>query len=248
MKGMLFILLVTIFGVCIACDTCENSGNEVYIFPKLPSQPPMTNEQIDAYYQLPEHVKKCLSTPALIETCLTYPQIDLVFAWVNLQTGYKHVESIFNGIQELDNRKDKALKLLDKYQSMDPNGYDTSWAPAKIGQYTFNFVYIELMLGQYEFLFSLNTDEKVVLLEECQKKYLLIKNDSEIYGVPAGTSIVCFVMARMMLNDNFKPLVDMYNSNEEYFKLVEFASSFNTSVNESVYLLSQQYFLTIKKE
>lgn len=172
MQGKLFIL-VFIFIPFLGCNhekTCEDGGNTAYVFPKLPSSPPMTNEQIDAFYQLPGQIKKCLSTPALIETCLTYPQIDLVFAWINLQTGYRHVDSIFNGLQELNTRKDRGIDLIDKYKSMDPEGYDTSWSLVQIGHYTFNFVYIELMLGQFDLLNYLGKDEKISLLEECQKK------------------------------------------------------------------------------
>jgi len=197
--------------------------------------------------QLPKQEKKCLTTPALIETCLTYPQFDLVFAWVNLQTGYMHIESIFNGIQELNNRKDKAKCLLDKYKSMDLEGYDTTWSLIEIGQYTFSFVYIELMLGQNDLLGSLSIDKKVNLLEECQRKYTIIKNDSTTYGVPAGTSIVCFIMARMMYNDNYQPLIDLYNSGEYYFDLVNYAGNYNSAVNESVFSLSQQFLIIIKK-
>lgn len=244
------LILVAILIPFLGCNhekTCEDGGNTAYVFPKLPADhPPMTNEQFDAFYQLPGQIKKCLSTPALIETCLTYPQIDLVFAWINLQTGYKHVDSIFNGFQELETRKDRAIALMDKYISMDPEAYDTTWSLVQIGHYTFSFVYIELMLGQYDFLNALSIDEKRGLLEECQKKYVIIKNDSTIYGVPAGTSLVCFIMARMMYNDNYKPLIDLYNSEEDCFSLVNYAQNLNQAVNESVYVLSQQYLLTVK--
>jgi len=247
MQSKLFIfILIAIFLSSQGCNHCENGGEEAYNFPKLPSKPPMTNEEINAFYQLPKQEKKCLTTPALIETCLTYPQFDLVFAWINLQTGYQHIESIFNGIQEFNNRKDKAQCLLDKYKSMDPEGYDTTWSLVEIGHFTFSFVYIELMLGQNDLLGSLSIDKKVSLLEECQGKYTIIKNDSTTYGVPAGTSIVCFIMARMMYNDNYQPLLDLYNSSEDYFDLVNYAGNNNSAVNESVFSLSQQFLITIK--
>jgi len=247
MQRKLFIfILIAIFLPFLGCNHCENGGDEAYSFPKLPSGHVMTNEEINEFYQLPKQEKKCLTTPALIETYLTYPQFDLVFAWVNPQTGYQHIESIFNGIQEFNNRKDNAECLMDKYKSMDPEGYDTTWSLIKIGEYTFSFVYVELILGQNDLLGSLSIDKKVSLLEECQGKYTIIKNDSTTYGVPMGTSLVCFIMARMMYNDNYQPLLDLYNSGEDYFDLVNYAENKNSAVNESVFSLSKQFLITLK--
>lgn len=64
--------------------------------------------------EIPSDILSSVSTETLVELCLNYPLVYDVFAYDNLETGFKSVSNDFNGMRELANRKDNATSLLTK--------------------------------------------------------------------------------------------------------------------------------------
>lgn len=135
----------------------------------------MTANQLNQASQLSEAEIKSMSTEELINVYLDSRFTSLILAYDNPQEGFNRARNDFNGLRELLNRADAAKTLIDYYRKMDPGVYNLHWEPAKIGRFTFYFIFIEVLLVQEEILTQLSsTDVKILLFE------LLKKNESKV--------------------------------------------------------------------
>ncbi len=189
---LLTLLLVLIYSVAL-----PQKRMEPYDFPIKPGMEEWENLQsgekrINAC-QIPNDVISSLDTQALIRTCLDYPLLPQIMAANNLQDGFQRLAAIFNGFQELLVRKNAPDKLLELYKKMNPSELDRSWSPNRLGSYTFNFTYIEIILAQDEILSKMTTTERKNLLKQALNKYerkLLISDIYSQYGLKTSAIIM----------------------------------------------------------
>lgn len=111
--------------------------------------------------QIPLTVLNDMSTASLVETIINYPLINNMFAYDNIQMGFKAVSSEFNGILELYKRDDGGKELIKKYKLMNSKSLDNR------NKITF----IEMLLSQPEIISNLNQSQKKSLLKEVNQKY-----------------------------------------------------------------------------
>jgi len=137
MKRVTLILACTLllFGQSCRDHACKDLNNGVYQYPTLPKDHQMTKDEVDAYVDLPKKVARCIKTSGLIETCMDYPYLSLIAAGSTYQSGYKLVKSQFRGLGELENRDDAPQMLLERYQTIDPLGFDPNAELVVIGRY-----------------------------------------------------------------------------------------------------------------
>lgn len=74
--------------------------------------------------QIPDNVLTSSSTKEIVEYCLNYPLIMSFFAYGTVQEGIDRVESRFNGLQELLERSDNAISILDYLEDCDLASFD----------------------------------------------------------------------------------------------------------------------------
>jgi len=247
-KWIILLLFASAVFSCKKKDPCEELVNGVYLYPQLPKDHQMTREQIDEYIDLPQDISSCISTEGLIETCLNYPELSLIDAGANPQSGYNLlIKQKFLGIRELENRPDRATQLLKKYQSVDPLGYDPNWEGIKIATYAFNLGYLEIFISQYTNLVQLTKNEKITLVELAISVYEKKKNDNINYDV-WGQAKTSAILARLMKTDNYPPFINAYTAdpNNTAWDVVDYYWSTTFEIEEIIYSLSKEYLNNLK--
>lgn len=147
--------------------------------------------------QIPESMLSTMTTEELIQAYVDNPFTTLIFAYNKSEDGLSRIYNEFNGLRELMRRKDAGQKLIEYYKNMDPGAYDVNWEPARRGQFTFTFVYIEVLLAQESILEQFSTSEVRSLLSELLKKHeLMIEHVSEHSIV--GLEMNAFSMAKLI--------------------------------------------------
>lgn len=132
--------------------------------------------QVDDYYQrlellnIPEDTLKKMNTFLLMNTCLNYPQFELLFTRNDLISGIAFMSNHFNGFRELYERKDAGKELLKKYKKMNSLEYKQFSNDSK-GNLMVEFIKIELFLGHPMIIENMNSKEKYELLNEAYNKY-----------------------------------------------------------------------------
>ncbi|MFC4873322.1 hypothetical protein [Negadavirga shengliensis] len=251
MKKIFVSVLLMSLSSLISCEfiggtsdrACRNLENGVYKFPELPENHGMTREEIDRFWDLPEDVASCISTEGLIQTLLDYPNLRLIMAGSNSpQHGYDAlIRSRFLGARELETRRDRGTKLLERYKMVDPLGYDPDWDPVDIGHYLFYQVYyVEIILSQYIHLESLSEKEKTELVAFARGIYETKRSDtkeSSVWGLATSAAI----LSRLMKMDGFQPFLDAYQPQDIRWSVVEGYWPTTFDVVEIIYELSEEY-------
>ena len=120
---------------------------------------------------IPADVLKNMTTPALAKTCLDFPLFHEVMAADNLQQGFDQLTKLFNGFQELLNRKDAGSALTQIYISMDPNDIKKEKTMVKQGDVSFKFTYVELLLAQDKIIATLSKEQRGILRKAAISKF-----------------------------------------------------------------------------
>ena len=235
-------LLLCFFFFAIGCKKkdCEETIDQVYVYPIEAAKGKTFEERIEMF-KIPEQTLHCLSTNALVKSCLDYPEFGLVWAYNSLQQGFDQVSSRCNGFDELWKRGDKFQVLYSLYQQKNPDrGNWDSYTDLENGLYLFDIIYVELIISQYEILHELSVSEKTELfqlvLDNQNKKVDLI----QYWGVP-GMETTCAILGRIMYLDNYQPLVEEYNNNEMMFRSVAEVLILDYDVVNKIMSLSEDY-------
>lgn len=242
-------LLLCFFFFVIGCKkkNCEEVIDQVYVYPEEAAKGKSFEERIEMF-KIPEQTLYCLSTKALVKSCLDYPEFRLIWAYNSLQQGFDQVSSICNGFDELWGRSDKFRVLYSLYQQKNPDrGNWNAYTDLENGMYLADIVDVELILSQYEVLHELSSPEKTELflltLENQKKKVDLIK-----YWSPVGMQTTISLLARIMYLDNYQPLVEAYNNNEMVFLSVANILILDYDVVNEIMNLSEDYLKTLKSK
>lgn len=242
-------LLLCFFFFVIGCKKkdCEEVIDQVYVYPVEAARGKSSEERIEMF-KIPEQILHCLSTDALIKSCISYPEMRLMWAMSDLQGGFDKVESMCNGYEELWKRGDKYQRLIYLYKQMDFNRDWKSYSDLENGVYMDYIVRHELIIAQHEILKNLTTPEKIELfqlaLDNQKKKYALAQ-----YWGTVGMETTCAILSRTMYLDNYQPLIKEYNNNElmlihvSYMKLLG-----GMDVVNIVMSLSEDYLKILKSK
>ncbi|MCP4179236.1 MAG: hypothetical protein GY756_15865 [bacterium] len=248
-KYICILILITLTISCKKKDPCNDLVNGVYHFPELPDNSGWSREKIDEFWDLPEDVCNCIKTEGLIETCLNYPNLGLINAGANPQSGYTLlIRERFRGVRELENRADRGTYLLKKYKTLDPLGYDPQSEELEIAIYLFNISCCEIIFSQYVNLEPLTQDEKIELIETAIVTYEKSKADTEYIHDAWNIAKTSVLMARIMKLDNYKPFIDVYNESYAVGEVVEFYWPTNYETLELIYLISKEYLQFLKNK
>ncbi|MGD8779959.1 MAG: T9SS type A sorting domain-containing protein [Ignavibacteria bacterium] len=139
-------------------------------------------------YQIPENQLKSMTTEELIESYLESRLAFLIFAYDDLQDGFKRVYNDFNGLRELMTRNDVGVKLLNYYKNLKVNECDLNWDLITKARYTFKFIYAEILLSQPEIINQFSKDDVNMLLDELRKKYENKLKHSDTYSLVHQTA------------------------------------------------------------
>lgn len=242
-------LLLCFFLFAIGCKKkdCEEVIDQVYVYPIEAAKGKSIEERIEMF-KIPEHTLHCLSTDALIKSCLDHPNMSLIWTMSNLQGGFDKVYAMCNGFGELFGRGDKFQKLFYLYKQLDFNRDWQTYTDLENGMYMDNIVRHELIIAQYEILIDLTAHEKIELfqlaLDNQKKKYELAH---QIWGI-AGMMTTCAILSRIMYLDKYQPLIEEYNNNELMLLNVAYILIIDSDTVNKVMSLSEDYLKIIKKQ
>ncbi|MGE5411235.1 MAG: hypothetical protein ACM3MI_09780 [Clostridiales bacterium] len=165
--------------------------------PNTPEWKSLSVEEKNQMLQITEDKLKKMPTEVLIQAYIDNPFCSLMFAYNTSQDGFKRVCKEFNGLRELLKRVDRAQKLIEFYKNMQADGYDKSWDLKTIGEFTFKFTYIEILLSQPEIINQIrNSDVKIItneLVQKYNKKAELI-NKHSIIGLESCAYAVAHIL------------------------------------------------------
>lgn len=242
-------LLLCFFFFVIGCkkNDCENTIDQPYVYPVEAAKGKPSEERIEMF-KISDPVLHCLSTKALTQSCLNYPEISLVWANNSLQRGFDQVSSRCNGFDELWGRGDKFQVLHSLYQQKNIDRVDWDfYTDLENGRYMFDINYTELTISQYEVLHDLSISEKAKLfqltLENQKKKVDLIK----YWGV-VGMETTIAILGRIMYLDKYEPIVKEYNDNENMFISIAEILILDYDVVTKVMSLSEDYLKILKSK
>lgn len=194
MKRRLLLVLVTSFFVFIGTALPVLA----YDYPIKPATKKWV-EAGDTYdrvqsCQIPEEELKKMSTEELIESVLEYPFLMDIYAYDSLQVGFESVVEKFNGLSELLQRDDAAVKLLSRYKGI----VVVDTLEKESCDLIFDLANLEVILSQVNIIEQLDDNGKIELEKVIEDKYLLKREQSDIYGF---TSAIAY---RMKLENESK--------------------------------------------
>jgi len=241
------LLYFSIFILGCKKDKCEDTIDQAYVYPVEAAKGKPSEERIQMF-KIPETVLHCLSTEALVKSCLDYPDFGLVWAYNSLQQGFDQVSNRCNGFDELWRRSDKFQMLYSIYQQKNPDrGNWNSYTDLENGIYLANIVDLELVISQYEVLHDLSVSDKTELfqlaLDNQKKKVDLIK-----YWGPVGMQTTISILGRIMYLDNYQPLVEEYNNNDMINLSVADILILDYDVVNKIMSLSEDYLEILKSK
>ncbi len=234
------VLLAFLLLCCERESPCSRLVNGVYHYPTLPDDHHYSQEQIHEYLDIPRDIRTCISTDGLIESCLTYPEIRLIYAGSSPQTGYNLVFSMYSGLSELERRPDASDQLLAKYESLNPLNVTSFDEEIEQGRYAFSLNNIEILISQYTYLEKLAVQQKKALVSRARAVYLLKKEKDYYYGV-FGLAFTTAVLSRLMKLDRYPPFMEIYDPSQLNWDVVEHYWSTNFETTEKIYALSESY-------
>ena len=156
MKKVIIVVVVYILSFCRIVNAQEfnpyhtnvidYNGYSYPIFPGCDEWIDMSYSQRLESLQIPSDTLKNISTSRLLETCLYYPfNIDALIS-DNYFIGFENVRMNFNGYEELFQRTSFIQDLIDLYDSRDVFLIEQINDDYDCGQYSFDFMIMELMI------------------------------------------------------------------------------------------------------
>lgn len=244
------LVFITLLILLISCDEnpCDNLKNGAYKFPEVPDEHDMNSEEVYDFVDLPKDISECITTEGLLETCLNYPYLSLIYAGYSLQSGYSDlVSENFRGVRELEQRTDRGTCLLNKYLTFDPIGYDINWESAEIGKYKLTFLSFEVIFSQYVNLEALTEDEIIKTVERAINIYDITMDNIERHSI-LDLYCVTTLLSRIMYIENYESFLEIYDIDDNVWRLTEFYGPVNLETVELVYNLSLDYLEYLKNK
>ena len=241
-------LLLCFLFIVIGCKKkgCEEVIDQAYVYP-VEAAKGKTFEERKEMFKIPEQILHCLSTEALIKSCINHPQFVYIWARSELQNGFDDVRKMCNGFDELFGRGDRCQKLIYLYKQLDFTRDWKSYTDLENGMYMDNIVRHELIIAQYEILNDLTISEKIELfqlaLDNQKKKYGLAQ-----YWANVGMETTCAILSRIMYLDKYQPLIAEYNNNENMLILINYILILDSDAVDKVMSLSEDYLKILKSK
>lgn len=228
MKKIIIILttIITVFG----CSNEENQPEEidpcsllvdgVYMYPTVPPDSTLTQEEIYEYWNIPEEVLGCLNTDGLIKSCYKTIYGIAIDAANGYQAGYDLVKAGCRGFSELEQRSDAPGELISYFKSIEvPNHID------------YNLYAIEIATSQEGILKKFTHEQKIELVNlslnyHAQRRNIFNKDPIRYDGMPV-------IMGRLLVNDEDVPFLHLLEQNNELDRFLEGTTTYRLSIDNA---------------
>jgi hypothetical protein len=194
---------------------------------------------------VPDSLLLRMSTKDLVITCLDYPYWILVTSRNNNQSGYNYIRSVFNGFRELESRVNACNELLTRYQKMNPAEITSIKTIAEQGKFSYQFVFIEILLSNYPILKNSSDDDKILALKTSLSFYEKKFKEPSKYS-SYSISTTCLVLARILELSNSNEYVMLVNQHPELIEFVELANIPPIDLLNKIAISCSEYLKKIK--
>lgn len=239
-----FLIIILFVNGCSKEDTCREVDKGVYIYPERPAD--MSFQETLKLYEIPGNVLPCISTEALFQTCITYPEIRMIWSRSTVQQGFDFVRENFNGFDELLRRSDAYQVIINQYKMLDINREWEAFSDLENGNYLINIIHHELVLAQFDLLRSLTKEQERELFDfvlHNQKMKLDLLDYYAVVGMEASSSI----LARIMYKDQYPPFMEEYKTNELLRIEIEYIKILDSDLIQIITDLSEDYLQTLNQ-
>ncbi len=168
--------------------------------------------------QIPDSTLEVMCTYSLVKTCLVnYPFLLDLTVLNDKQAGFDRFKNTFNGIQQLIQRCDGGLEIIEYYKNISAQMH-----PDSIFTYQSAFVVYctEIFLAQIDFFGSLSEKERLSLFVLALNiRELKLKDDR--LGVASTTDPNSWIISRIMVFENYEPFIKEVNNNQNLKHFIE---------------------------
>lgn len=239
----LFFILLAVSG-CQE-NPCDDLDNGVYNYPVEKAEGKSFEEAIEIY-KIPDVVLHCISSGGLIKSCISYPEMRMIWTRNTLQQGFDYIESICNGFDELWIRQDEFEALFDIYSELNINRDWENFTDVENGRFMFNIIYHELVFAQNEILLDLTSKQKLELFQLAFDNQVSKIELEEYYGT-VGMATSLAILSRIMYNDQYQPFLEEYDSNETLRVHVEYIRILSKDSVDKILTMANEYLEILKK-
>jgi hypothetical protein len=241
MKKIILLLWVLSFYINLSF------GQDVIEKYKFPINP---GEQIWKNTRYPERVKMLRITDSILATltnnqligaCYEYPFWINILAFNSMDEGFENLRSIFNGYDELLNRKDIGNDLIDFYSNMNAFNFTGKYSVYNESADFLKFYLIENLLLKDKIMDNLNLELQKQLFFTLKSKYDLKKNGKVTsegnpvfsdLSINSTIKVLCKLALKQtkILDDKLAKicqniLADKDQSSSDYEKIIKFLDS-----------------------
>lgn len=173
-KKKWFLYLIILF--CVVCRGFNVNAQQTQDVKPL--------DKVKLAEQIPETELGSIPTEQLIHKYLNSRYSRYIFLYPDdVNYALKKAYNDYNGLRELLKRNDTVKSLLEIYQRMNPGAYEEGWEPVRKGQFSFSFVFVEILLSQESILNSFTGSETKAVLTELLKKNELKAHHHDLYSM-----------------------------------------------------------------
>jgi hypothetical protein len=223
-------------------EPCDDLESGIYVYPDATGK---SFEETIEIYKIPDQVLQCISTDGLVQTCISYPEMRMVWTRNSLQQGIDYIENICNGFEELWRREDKFYAIIDLYKLLDFERDWTKYSDLENGSYVSNIIYHEIIIAQNEILQDLTDSQKIELFELVLEKLKLKMVKYEDFG-GLGMAGSVAILSRIMLSDQYPPFLEKYEENWVLMNAVELIAGLDENGSEEIINFSEDYLEHLK--
>lgn len=156
-------------------------------YPVLPGSPEWSTfnyqEKVKSC-EIPSDILSSLSTSELFDVCMNFPLLHDAFFFNTLDEGVSKLLERFNGLNELINRADCSVYLLNSL-SNNKNVLDlfSVLKTEEIGKEINNQMIIESLLGNKKVISGINENQKNMIAKAAYSNFVLKRSQPEAFGM-----------------------------------------------------------------
>ena len=238
--------------IVFLCSLLVNAQqvNCVYNFPVRPGTSEWDSLKTETErfkaLQIPDNLLSKMSTECLIKTCINYPAFGHFTAFDDNQKGMRHLVNMFNGLQELLNRKGAPLKLVAIYSAMDSSDMKISDKQVDNSLWTIRSCYFEMMLAQDEIIDKMDESARLELIIESRRR-LNHKIDNKQKNSIFSYQPTLLIMGKILDKSSNKGFKAKKTANNNMKRFIETGSLINELTFDELVEMSDSYIKSNKK-
>lgn len=189
-------------------------------------------------YNIPVSLLASMTTEDLVETCLNYPELRMIFAYNSIQRGYESLRDQFNGFIELEKRNDAGRYLFGVYSRKKHDDVLQITGLVNQGKFMHSILYIETILSQNGIINNMTKSEQTSLKNQAIESFQNIERLKNIYGT-YPLQMPALIMGRILMIEKETNMSLKSKIDDEIVSFTNNSESQNVSVWYKIYNIAK---------